>query len=275
MAVNLASKYSGKIAEVYAHESYIASGYVSTAYDFAGVRSLTIYTPTTVDPVDYNRSASANRFGTPGEMQDTIQELTMSQDKSFAITIDKGNQSDQMNIKEAGKMMQLQAKEKVTPMMDKYTFGKWVAGAGTTSILATPTKTTIVGMLYDGLTAMDNAQVAENDRIIYIGATYYNLLRQSTEFLAVDPLAEKALSKGLVGSFGNCKVVKVPDAYLGNAFFLIVQKDAVLRPIKIKTARILTDAPGIDGALLEGRYYYDAFVLEAKEKGVYVGAANA
>lgn len=269
MAVNLASKYSNKIAEVYAHESFIANAYVSSQYDFAGVRSLTIYTPTTVEPGDYNRSASANRFGTPGEMQDTIQELTMSQDKSFAITIDKGNQSDQMNIKEAGRMMQLQAKEKVTPMMDRYTFGKWVEGAGTSKQISAPTKTTIVSALYDGLTEMDNALVAENDRIIYIGATYYNLLRQSTEFLAVDPLAEKALTKGLVGSFGNCKVVKVPDSYLAGAFFLIVQKDAVLRPIKIKTARILTDAPGIDGALLEGRYYYDAFVLDAKKMGVY------
>lgn len=274
MAINLATKYSNKIAEAYAHESYIANAYVSNAYDFAGVRSVTIYTPTTVEPTDYNRSASANRFGTPEEMQDVIQELTMSQDKSFALTIDKGNQSDQMQIKEAGRMMKLQVREKVTPMMDKYSFAQWMTNAGTRKTMSAPTKTTVVGALYDGLTAMDNAQVAENDRVIYIGATYYNLLRQSTEFLAVDPLAEKALTKGLVGSFGNCKVVKVPDAYLTGGFFLITQKEAVLRPIKIKTSRILTDAPGIDGSLLEGRYYYDAFVLDTKKLGVYA-AVNA
>ena len=77
-SINLASKYIGQIAQKFTHASYFA-GNVSQDYDFAGVKSLTIYTPVTVDLNDYDRTAAANRFGTPVEMEDTIQELTMTQ----------------------------------------------------------------------------------------------------------------------------------------------------------------------------------------------------
>ena len=98
MAINLASKYEDKILQEFTHASFMKNN-VSNEYDLTGVRSLTIYTPVTVDLNDYDRTATANRFGTPTEMQDTVQELTMTQDKGFAITIDRGNNSDQMMIK--------------------------------------------------------------------------------------------------------------------------------------------------------------------------------
>ena len=91
MAINLADKYSSKIAEKFTQESIVA-GKCSKEWDFSGVKSIKIYTPQTVDLVDYTRSGS-NRYGTPTEMGDTVQEMTMTQDKSFSLTIDKGNNS--------------------------------------------------------------------------------------------------------------------------------------------------------------------------------------
>ena len=52
------------------------------------------------------------------------------------------------------------------------------------------------------------------------------------------------------------------------------QKDAILLPHKIQTRRILTDVQGIDGSVLEGRDYYDAFVLGARANGVVVDHAT-
>ena len=46
----------------------------------------------------------------------------MTQDRAFKLTIDKGNNVDQMNIKGAGKMLQLQLREQSTPAADKYAF---------------------------------------------------------------------------------------------------------------------------------------------------------
>ena len=72
MSINLASKYAKSISARFQKESYLA-GNTCEDFDFAGVRSISIYTPLTVDLNDYDRTATANRFGTPVEMQDTIQ----------------------------------------------------------------------------------------------------------------------------------------------------------------------------------------------------------
>ena len=268
--LNLSSKYSNKIAKRFSTASFLA-GNVSNEYDFAGVKSLVIYTPKTVDLTDYDRTAAVNRFGTPVEMEDSIQELVMSQDKGFSITIDKGNNDDQMMIKEAGKMLNLQIAEKVVPWMDKYALGQFIKQAGTIAGTAeAPTEDTIIGDIFAAATVLDNEMVPAENRFLYIKASVYNMLRQAKEFMGADSLMEKNLAKGVVGQIADMRVIKMPDSYFpANAYFLIAYKDSVIMPNKIKTARVLHEVPGLDGALLEGRNYFDAFVLGAKAMGVY------
>lgn len=270
MAINLAVKYSNKIAEKFTKESYV-KGNTSNEYDFIGAKTINIYTPQTVELGTYDRNAVANRFGTPTEMQDTVQELTLSQEPSFSITIDKGNNLDQENTKGAMKMLGAQLREKVVPFMDKYAFNAWINNAGTVKGIASePTKNDIVSLIFDGATALDDALCPDEDRVLYIPTKYYNMLRMSNEFLAVDKLAEKALAKGIVGMVADMQCVKVHDCYFPQgAYFLITYKKSVMMPNKIKTARVLTDVAGIDGAVLEGRNYFDAFVIGSRAGGVY------
>lgn len=268
--INLAKAYSSKIAEKFTKSSYTAANCCKD-YDFAGVKSISIYTPQTVELNDYVRSGQ-NRFGTPVEMTDAVQELELSQDKSFALTIDKGNDRDQMNVKGAARMLKTQIKEQVVPFMDKYALDKWAHKAGTVRGIDKPTKTSIVAAIFEAAAAMDNLLVPDDNRVLYLPTSSYNLLRQSNEFLAVDSLAEKALSKGYVGMAADMKVIKVPDVYLSGVYFLAVYTGSVLLPNKIKTARILSEVAGIDGNVLEGRNYFDAFVLSAKAGGVYAAA---
>lgn len=272
--INFAEKYSDQILTKFTKSSFLA-GKTSTEFDMAGVKSITIYTPQTQSLNDYNRGASANRFGTPTEMTDTVQELTMTQDKSFSITIDKGNQSDQMYIKEAGKMLKLQLDEQSIPFMDKYAFQVYGRKAGRVLGMSAPTKANIVVTLADALTHLDNMLVPDDNRFIYIGATLFNAIRLSTEYLAIEPMAAKAIGKGVVGEFMGVPVVKVPDSYLGKIYFLIGYKPAMLFPLKFKTLNLHTKAPGIDGALLEGRHYFDAFILGERADGVYSAVPSA
>ena len=276
MAINLASKYSSKIAEKFSHESFIG-GNINTDFDWAGVRSISIYTPQSVDLTNYDRTLTANRFGTPTELQDTVQELMLTQEPSFSITIDKGNNADQMNTKGAMKMLGMQIREKVTPYMDKYTFKKWILNAGIREGISTaPTKTDIVEKIVSGMVALDSALVPSDNRTVYLPASYYGKVMLSSEFIAIDKLGEKSVEKGVVGTIGDMKIVKVPDSYLpDNTYFLITHKNSVLRPVKLKTARVLTDVAGIDGAVLEGRNYFDAFILAAKANGVYAAVASS
>lgn len=268
MAINLHEKYSKQIAGKFTHESFV-QGHVYTGFEFAGAKTVNLTTPITVDLSDYNRNASANRFGTPMEMQDSVQALELTQDKSFTLAIDRGNNEDQSGIKQGARMLNMQIKERAVPLMDMWALSKFDKTAGTRVAIAnTPTKSTIVEHIFAGAAALDNALVPTDGRVCYITSSMYNLLRLSPEFVGVDRLGNEALAKGVVGYAADMLMVKVPDSYM-DAYFICTHKNAVIAPIKIKTARILNEAPGIDGVLLEGRYYFDAYTIGAKAGGVY------
>ena len=274
MAINLATKYSDKIAEAFTHASYVR-GNVSNSYSFEGAKTIKIYTPITVDEVDYKRSG-ANRYGEPVEMEDMVQEMTLTQDKAFSLTIDKGNNLDQMNIKKAGEMLQMQLRERSTPAADKYTLNRFVQLAGTITAGDKPTKSTIIGLVADAAQALDDAQVPEEGRILYLTAELVKFVRTSDEFIAIEALGQKAISRGEVGTLFGMRVVKIPGSYMpAGVHFLVTYKGSVMMPYKIQDTKIHKDPPGLSGDLLEGRHYYDAFVLGAKSKGVYAYVATA
>lgn len=268
--INLATKYSDKIATQYNAESYVL-GKTNNEYEFKGVKTVEIPTPITQDLGDYKRSGT-NRYGEPMEMEDTIQTLTVTQDKSAAITIDKGNNEEQMMVKNAGRMMHLQVKEKNVPLIDKYALKQFAFNAGTIlSISSAPTKSTIVEKISDLSVAMDDALIPQDDRYLAVSSATYSLIRLSPEYIENPNLGKEAIQRGVVGQIFNFNVIKVPASYMpANCYAVAWHRGSVVVPRKIKEAKLHTDAPGISGALMEFRELFDAFVLGARAGGVCV-----
>ena len=269
MAVNLATKYSSQIAEVFTAGSFV-KGKTSTSFDLTGVKTLKVYTPITVPEVDYTREGTY-RYGTPTEMQDIVQELKMTQDKAFTLTIDKGNNLDQNMTKKAADMLRLQINEQSTPTADKYALKRFAMMAGTVATVSTaPTKDNIVDLISTGAQTLDDHLVPDGDRYIYVTSEVYKMIRLSPEFTGLEGLGVKAVAKGVCGEIAGLNIVRVPGSYMPNGcYFLIAHKNAVLMPYKISDAKVHNDPVGVSGALIEGRHYYDAFVLGAKAYGVY------
>lgn len=274
-AVNLHTKYAKEIQTKFTEDSLIA-GQLSNNYSFAGVKTVRVSTPITVPMVDYTRSG-ANRYGTPTEMEDVVQELTLTQDKSFTLTIDKGNNEDQDHIKEAGRMLALQMAEKAIPTMDKYCFAQLCQKAGKVVGNGTAlSKSNVCERITAGTTHLDDEEVPSEDRVLYVPADTYAKLRLSEEFKSCDRLMEKSLSKGQVGTYDGMKVINVPKGrWPENVNFIIVHKSAACAPVKLNDTKLHKDPPGISGNLLEGRQYYDLFVFGAKCDGVYVEVNTA
>lgn len=270
MAINLATKSCDKLVQAAALESSVLTGALSTAYSFVGAKTVEVITAVTQEMNDYARTGT-NRYGTPAEVEDTKQELTLTQDKSFAMTVDKGNLKDQNNLKKAGTILKAQIKERAIPLYDKYCLGvlaaKGTAGAETTAI----TKSNVVSRIMSGTAALDNAEIPAEGRTLFVTADVYKLLKISDELIQVEPMANKALGKGVVGEFDNMIVKKVPSSRMPDGVnFIIVQKESATAPKKLSDAKIHQDPPGISGNLIEGRWYYDCFVLDARKAGVYV-----
>ena len=100
MAINYASKYASQIDERFTKEA-MSNPVVNQDYDFVGVQTVNVYSVPTAEMTDYTRSGSS-RYGTPTELENTVQELTMSRDRSFTFTIDRGNLDDTQMANSAG-----------------------------------------------------------------------------------------------------------------------------------------------------------------------------
>ena len=224
MAINLASKYSDQIVEVFTRASFIKDKTAET-YDLTGVKTLKVYTPITVEEVDYDRDGGLKRYGDVTEMQDVVQELTMTQDKAFTLTIDKGNNLDQNLVKNAADMLRLQLNEKSTPAADKYAFKRFVTMAGSIVESAKPTKANIISKIADASQALDDALVPDDNRYLYLTSEMYKLVCTSDEFAGVDVLARQSIAKGVCGEVFGMNVVRVPKSYLPeDVYFLVAHR---------------------------------------------------
>jgi len=277
MSVNLATRYASKIEERFINESLVF-GKGKAPYEFDGVRTVKSLSPTTVPLNDYNsEKTDGPRFGALVEMQDDENIYTIMKDRSFNIAIDRGNNESQLYVKSAGRMMKLEVDEQVLPELDKYALEKYVTTTGVTSrVDASVTKANIVELYAAGIAALVNAKVSANGLISWIGATNFSKLVSAPEFLNLEKLGTKAVGKGLVGECQGVAIIRVPDSYMPENVSFVIAHENVLMPVKkINTLRIKDDHDDVDGAVLQGRIMYDAFVLKQKVKGVYVSRTAA
>ncbi len=267
--VNFNEVIAKQIEPYFTSESVVA-GRLSNNYDFSGAKTVKVLTPITAPMTDYQREGT-NRYGTPCEMQDIVQELTLTQDKAFSMTIDKGNYDDQGFQKNAVRMLSLQVTERAIPMMDTYILDRLAKGAGKiVAESAALTKSNICGKISEGTEYLDDAEAPQNDRTLFVSAAVYRLLKHSDEFQAVESTARDALRRGIVGLYDNMEVVKVPRKRLPAGLnFMVVHKSAAAAPVKLSETKLHADPPGISGSLLEGRQYYDCFVFGVKCDGIY------
>lgn len=271
MAVNYAVEYADKIAERF-HKASITDAACGNEYSFVGAKTVKIYSVDTVPETDYNRTADGNRFGVPQNLGDTIQEMTMTQARSFTFVIEALDNSDQAIEKSAGKALRRQLDEVTVPNMDKYRLKKWSMGANTIhQLTSAPTKSTIVEAIIDVNSKMTDALVPLENRWLYIPTEQYKLLKQNPDFISVDTLGERALAKGEVGQVDGCRVIPIPKNYLPEGvYFMIKYKGSSVDPVKMRQYDVLPKVQGYSGPVVQGLTYYDAFVLGTKGDGIGV-----
>jgi P22 coat protein - gene protein 5. len=269
MAVNLHTTYAKEIVTTFATNSLTAKR-LSEDYSWSGAQTVRVSTPQTVPMGDYTRTGTS-RYGSPVEMQDVVQEMKLTQDKSFSITIDKGNNLDQGGTKEGGKMLKLQIIEQAAPLLDRYVFNTLAHKAGTIVGGAAITKANVVDRISAGTQVLDDAEVPDDKRTLFVSNEVYKCLKHADELMAIESIGKTALEKGVVGAYDNMEVVKVPAKRMpANVNFLIVYKNSATAPVKMNDTKLHQDPPGISGNLLEGRQYYDCFVFGARCMGVYI-----
>lgn len=268
MAVDYAAKYAQKIDERFSLNSLTNSA-VNQDYDFVGVKTVNVYSVGTAEMGDYSRSG-ANRYGTPTELDQTVQELTLSKDRSFTFTIDKGNFNDAQMVAQAGEALNRQLLEVVIPEIDIYRLGKIAEGAGAVSSPVAITKTNAYSAFLDAQEALTDNKVPQGGRVCFCSAAFFKFIKQDDSFIKASDIAQNALINGQVGSVDGVPLIIVPSSYMPEKTdFIITVPQACTAPMKLAEYKIHEDPPGINGWLVEGRVYYDAFVLNNKKPAIY------
>lgn len=273
MAINYAEKYASKIDERFSKEA-MSTGAVNQDYDFVGVKTVHVYSVPTAKMNDYKATGS-NRYGEPEELENSVQEMTLSQDRSFTFTIDRGNYNDTQMSNAAGAALQRQLREVVIPEIDKYRFAKICANAGTTETGAI-TKENAYSAFLDGTEALTDNNVPLAGAVAYVSSAFYKLIKQDTSFVKNSETGQAIALKGQVGTIDGIPLVVLPKSYLPTGVdFFVTNKIATTSPVKLTEYKIHDNPPGINGWLVEGRVYHDAFVLENKKKAIYVHKSGA
>ena len=274
--INVASLYSKKLEERFSIGSK-TNAFAGKKYDFVGTKSVEIITADRMEMVDYTRTGTS-RYGTIYELGDTKQTLTMAKDRAFTFSIDAANASDQFNIKQANARLKDHWDNVVTPEVDKYRLAQWAAGHGLSTgntILtnATPaalTKANILEAIFNASAAMSDELVPATNRVLFIGELDYVKFQLADQVVGGAQLNKQAIAQGYKGTIDGIQIVTVPSSYMpAKTGFILKWKGATVDPIKLKTLRVQRTPLGIDGDVVEGHIYYDAFVLDAKCKGVY------
>lgn len=273
MAVNVASKFESKVQERFNLASQTEMA-VNNEYDFVGVNAINVYSINTVAMNDYSMSGMS-RYGTPSELGNTKQTMVLTKDRSFTFTIDKRNNQDTMMTMDAGKALRRQIDEVVIPEVDTYRISVMAAGAGTNATPAPITKTNAYTAFLDGVTTLLENKVPMAGTFAYISTNFYKMIRQDDAFIKASDMAQDMLVRGSVGMIEGVQLIHVPSAYLpADLEFMITNRMATLGAQKLAEYKIHENPPGVNGALVEGRIYFDAFVLDNKKKAIYVHKAK-
>ncbi len=122
----------------------------------------------------------------------------------------------------------------------------------------------------DAQVALDNAKVPRNGRIAIVSPSFYKFIKLDASFIKASDLAMKTLINGQVGEIDGVAIVVGYTAILpANTAFIMTHPSANVAPMQLEEINTHDNPPGISGALIEGRFIYDAFSLTNKQKACY------
>lgn len=274
MAINLFTKYSDKLPKWFSINSF-TEGKVNPDYTWDGEKYIKVTDIITTALNNYSRSGTS-RYGTPTDVQDWVQTMGVTQDKSYARVVDKGDNTQRAGLVNAALVGKKQTIEQVTPARDQRAFSEWSWGSGKTLAASTTlSKSNIVEFLISAETYMNNNGVPRTNRYMYVGETTRAMFRLATEFVGCDTITKDMVLYGKVGSIGTFDIISVPDSWLPTkVVFIATYKGSVFSPRVIKDMNLHVNPPGISGHLLEARYLYDSFVYGALANGVVIGVES-
>ena len=272
MAIDLVTKFQPYVDEAFTAGSK-ASMLTNKDFDWSGAHTIKIHKVNTVPMSDYDRAGTgenASRYGALGKVENTIEEMTLTKDRSFTFVIDTLDNDETDGVLSAAAALGRQQREVIIPEVDTYVYSVMTANAGTKVTSVTLTSNNLYDEIIQATETMDNNDVPDTGRILTVTPATYRLLKKCPDLDIDCDITADQKAKGVVGMIDGMDVVKLPAKRLPAKFgFMIAHPVATVAPTKLEEYRTHDNPPGISGKLVEGRIVYDAFVLDNKKMAIY------
>lgn len=256
---------------------------------------------------DYSR---ANGF-TVGYAQLTWEEHEFTQDRGRSIQIDDMDNEETFGLafgRLAGEFQRTQ----VIPEIDAYRFAKYYSKAAEKTEIDI-TADSILEWVDDMDEKMDNAEIPENSRLLFVSPTVFKLIMNDEKLsksISVEGTEGKTANRRIV-NYNTHPIYKVPqnrfyteitlnDGKTGgqesggytkadgasDIALMMIHRDAVIQLAKRRIARVWAptkeQAAGTDGVnptadawKFDYRVYHDAWVLDNRTKGIAAAAVKS
>ena len=277
LGLNYAEKYSPQVDLRFTLGS-LTEGIINRNFDWVGVNAVNVYRRALATLNNYSMSGTS-RYGTPTDLQNDTQTMTLTQDKSFTYIIDRKTADSTVGTMEAAATLAENIDNVLIPTVDAYRLAKLVASAPATGSIsgASHTKSAAVTSANAYAEFLGVQEVLDDDkapvggRVCICTPAFHNLIKLDPVFTKSGDLATSISLNGQVGEIDGVPVIKAPTSYFPAKTDFIITNAAVMpSPMKIYELKIHENAPGISGSLVEARFYYDAFVLTNKADAIGV-----
>lgn len=273
MGIELVTRYESYVDELFDTESK-KSLLTNEDFSWMGAKTIKVYKITTAKMNDYGRSGPAgenwSRYGAVQSLDATTEILTLEKDRSFTFAIDKMDNDETGGALEPASALARQQRQVIIPEVDTYTYGVMIEKAGNKAEAVKLTPENIYEKILEASLALDVAEVPETGRQIVVTPMVYNLMKKCKDITMETDIGNELRLKGVISILDGANVIKVPAIRLPKDFgFMMAHPVATVAPTKLADYKTHEDPPGINGSLVEGRIYYDAFVLDNKAKAIY------
>jgi hypothetical protein len=292
--IALAQRYLPLLDEVYKYSSRSAI-LDNQNVQFVGGNAVKVYKTSMDGLADYSRNGGYVN----GAVNGVWETMTLSQDRGRSFQVDAMDNEETLDLA-FGTLAGEFVRTKVVPEIDAYTFAALAGATGIQSANADITvgTTDVPGLIDAATKAMNEEEVPEEGRILFVSETAYEGLK--VKIARFTENGERNIYNG-VEAYNGMRVIRVPQTrfytaitqydgttagqtaggYIGtpttgyNINFLMVHPSAVLKVMKHVLPRIFTPAQNLlaDAYKFDYRAYWDAFVYENKAKGVYLHRA--
>lgn len=279
-AITLAEKFVPVIDGIYKKASLTSILDANTKPDFSGVNTVKVMKVTTTGLGDYSKQNGYAK----GNAALTWEAMTLNEDRSAELEVDRMDNDETLG-QAFGMIMNEFIRLNVAPEVDAYRFAKYAktADIGTTAG-ALADGEAVVKAVRAAITAMDEAEVPAEDRVLFITPTLFGLVQdldttKSREvfkrFSAVVEVPQTRFYTDITMNSGAESWGFTKGEGAKDINFLAVSKSAVVQATKMALPKVFDPDTNQskDAWKFQYRLYHDCFAYENKVKGIYVHTA--